>query len=191
MLQLRYQTPADWVEIVRRNLIPFLQDHAANERKVSASAMTLAVQHPTRHTLVDALIDIAGEELAHFRQVYALLRERSATLAHDAPDPYMSTLRRSIRKADVDTYLLDRLVLFAVIEARGCERFALLAEGLDPPDLARFYRGLVRSEARHHALYLQLARAYFAADRVDARLDELLAVEAAVARNVPLRPALH
>ena len=191
MLQLRYQTPHHWTDIVLTDLDAFLQDHAANERKVSGSALTLAVQHPEKDRLVSALIGVAREELEHFARIYEVLRSRGCHLAHDTPDPYMTALFRQVRKPDVNAYLLDRLVLYAIIEARGCERFALLQAALQPGRLKDIYAELIRSEARHHALYLELARAYFDRDRVSARLDELLDIEASVIRNLPLRSVLH
>lgn len=191
MLQLRYQTPSRWAELVLDNLDTFLQDHAANERKVSGSALTLAVQHPHKERLVSTLIDIAREELDHFAQIHDVLRARGQHLAYDAPDPYMTALRRRVRKADVESYLLDRLILFAIVEARGCERFSLLERALQPGPLKTLYSDLVRSEARHHAVYLDLAREYFDRERVSTRLDELLDIEADAIRDLPLRPALH
>jgi tRNA-(ms[2]io[6]A)-hydroxylase len=195
MLKLRHDTPREWGRLAMAQLDAFLQDHAANERKVSQSALALVAQHPQHQALTDALIPIAEEELAHFRQVYEILRKRGQTLVLDGPDPYMRELRRAIANPDIDGYLLDRLVLFGIIEARGCERFALMAETLaeagTEPELAAFYEDLVRSESRHHATYIKLARTYFDADQVSARLDALLDLEAEVARGLPLRPALH
>jgi len=191
MLKLRFATPASWKTLVRENLCTFLQDHAANERKVSASALTLASQHPHHDNLVATAIELAEEELLHFKQVYLLLRERGWQLAHDEPDPYMTELRRALRKRDVNEYLLDRLVLFAIIEARGYERFTLAAEAFTDEPLARFYSTLAKSEARHFATYLRLAKEYFEEPVVDARLQELLDVEAEILRALPLRPALH
>ena len=191
MLQLRYETPAAFDELVLERMGEFLQDHAANERKVSASAMTLIKQHPERQELVDELVELACEELDHFRLVYGLLKERGLPLAPDAPDPYMTQLRKAIRRKDTGEYLLDRLVLFAIVEARGCERFARVAQAVTDSKLKDFYEDLVRSESRHHAVYLRLARLYFPREQVEERLDELLDVEAEVMRKQPLRPALH
>lgn len=191
MLRLRYQTPPAWAETVKEHLDAFLQDHAANERKVSHSAMTLAAQHPDREALVEAMIAIAKEELEHFEQVFRLLQSRGVSLAHDAPDPYMGRLFKSVKTPDAEAYLLDRLLLFGIVEARGCERFSLVGEALDDPALAGFYRELAASEARHHATYLTLARRYFDRDRVDGRLDTLLDREAEIAASMPVAPRLH
>lgn len=191
MLTLRVATPQAWVSQVEAHLIPFLQDHAANERKVCHSALTLAVQHPERTALADALIDVAREEMEHFQRLYRMLRKRGATLAQDAPDPYMGTLMRAIKNPDADRYLCDRLVLFSIVEARGHERFALLGEHLADAELGTLYRGLARAEARHHTLYYDLAQQYFPEHDVRARANHLLELEAQTLSALPLRPALH
>ena len=194
MLGLRIDTPATWSALALDALDDFLRDHATNERKVAQSALRLAAQHPQRDELVTALAGVASEEVEHFRQVHALLRERGQSLGFEQPDRYMVELMGAIKSPDVETFLLDRLVLFGLIEARGCERFLLMAKALaaaGEAELAAFYEDLTRSETRHHALYLRLAREYFPAERVAARHDELLALEAKVLATLPLRPALH
>jgi tRNA-(ms[2]io[6]A)-hydroxylase len=192
MLRLRHDTPRAWFDAVNEDLTAFLQDHAANERKVSQSALVLATHYPGHFELVEAALEIAEEELAHFRQIWEVLKARGATLGYDAPDPYMKGMFAPIRKRHMDEYLLDRLIVYAVVEARGCERFGLVAEGLGAEDpLGRMYRGLEGSEARHHAHYLRLARLYFPADTVAARLDAVLDLEAEVVSRLPFRAALH
>lgn len=191
MLELRHATPPEWVQLACDDLDGFLRDHAANERKVSGSALWLAVHFPTHSELVDAMIDLAREELDHFKEVYGYLRRRGGGLGQDAPDPYMSRMHELIRKRVTRLHLLDRLLVFGVVEARGCERFRLMAEGLPEGELQAFYRGLVGSEARHHALFLRLARLYYPPPVVAERLDEILRVEAEISRSLPLRPALH
>ncbi len=191
MLRLRSDTSPAWAAAVCADIDAFLQDHAANERKVSHSALTLAVQHPTRRSLVDAMVALAREELEHFARVYERLVTRGQTLAQDAPDPYMGALRRLVRTGDVETYLVDRLIAFAVVEARACERFALLADVLPDPALRTFYADLTRAEARHHALFLRLAHDHAPRAAVAARLAEVLEAEAAILAALPVRPALH
>lgn len=190
-LELRFATPPDWLRAVESDVDAFLQDHAANERKVCHSALTLAAQYPGRLQLVDASIEIAREELEHFMQVHALLKRRGRGLAQDAPDPYVGGMRRLERKGREGLQLMDRLLIFSVVEARGYERFAILAGGLSDASLRDFYAELARSEARHRATYLRLARNYFGAEAVAPRLSEMLDAEAELAAAQPLRAALH
>ena len=192
MLRLRHDTPPAWFEAVSGDLTAFLQDHAHNERKVSQSALVLATHYPTHAELVDAALEIADEELQHFRLLWGILKARGADLGYDMPDPYMKGMFAPMRKKHMDEYLLDRLMVYAIVEARGCERFALVARGLGEADpLGRTYLELERSEARHHGHYLRLARLYFPADVVTTRLDRLLDHEAEVVSRLPFRAALH
>lgn len=191
MLKLRYDTSSDWIDVINTDLDAFLRDHAANERKVSQAALTLAVQNPRHVELVRELIAVSLEELEHFQQVHELLIARGSDLGYDMPDPYMGRLQRLLRKADVNEYLLDRLLVFGIVEARGCERFSMVAEGADDEAIRAFYTELTRSEARHHALYHRLARMYFDEQMVASRLSELLDAEAAIVADLPHRTALH
>lgn len=191
MLRLRSTTPAAWTDVALADLDAFLRDHAHNERKVSQSALALAKDNPHRVELVDAMIELAREELDHFQQVYQHLRARGGTLGFDQPDPYMTALRKLCRKQDVDHYLLDRLLVFGVVEARGCERFLLIADALPAGELKDFYHELTRSEARHHAMFTRFARDLYPIDVVAERLDAILDAEAVINRVLPLRPALH
>jgi tRNA-(ms[2]io[6]A)-hydroxylase len=191
MLRLRNTTSDAWVDAVVGDLDGFLKDHAANERKVSGSAMTLAVHYPERRPLVDAMVDLAREELEHFRRVYTLLVERGQTLGQDAPDPYMRAVRRLLRRRDIEEYLVDRLIVFGVVEARACERFTLLGTALPDVGLRQFYRGLARAEARHHGLFLRLAHRYACCRDVSSRLAEVLDAEAEIVAALPVRAALH
>lgn len=190
MITLRHTTPAEWVEIVESDLVGFLQNHAANERKVSQSALTLAVQHPTRNRLVRALIEIAREELEHFNRVFDLLDRRGHGLAFDTADPYMGAVHKAVKRPHVEDYLLDRLVMFGIVEARGHERFSLLAEGLSDPELRKTYASFRSAEARHHEVYFELARQLFDPPEVNTRIEILLAVEGDIAREQPLRATL-
>ncbi len=191
MLQLAYRTPPQWVDAVRADFDAFLQDHAANERKASGAAIRLAVHHYDLPALVDAMVEIAHEEMEHFRQVYAILRDRGRDLGPDTPDPYMSKLYGAMRKKVKSEFLLDRLVVFSIIEARGCERFGMLAEALDEGAMKAFYTDLTRAEARHRGLFVRLARDIFDATTVNDRVAALVKIEAEIAASLPLQPTLH
>ena len=190
MLPLAIPTPPAWLKLVLADFDAFLVDHAACERKASATGMAFVVRYPDRRELLEPMIAFAREELEHFHQVYRLIEARGLTLASDEKDPYVERLMRWVRGGR-DPRLLDRLVLGGVVEARGCERFGMVAEGLPPGELAGFYAELTRSEARHVGLFHRLARRLFPAREVEARVCSLLELEAQVVTELPLRPALH
>jgi len=191
MFRLRYATPPAWGEAIAADVVSFLQDHGHNERKVAGQVLSLAQQNHRHTALVADMIELAQEELSHFKQVHDLLAARGHTIGHDQPDPYAGPLRKLLRKRDTKEYLLDRLVIFSVIEARGCERFKIASEVLPDPELRDFYRELFTCEARHHGLFLDHARALFGRDIADARMDAFLDAEAAIVAELPIRAALH
>lgn len=190
MLRLLVPSSPAWLETVLNNFDAFLQDHASCERKASATAMSLVAHYPDRPDLVDAMIALALEELTHFQQVVQLMRGRQLTLAPDQKDPYIGALRAHMRTGR-EAYFLDRLLVGAVVEARGCERFGLIAGGLSPGPTQAFYRDLTRAEARHGSLFLRLARAHFPDTDVRPRLDAWLTIEAEALPQLPLAPRLH
>lgn len=191
MFRLLTDTPPAWGAAIAADWVPFLQDHGHNERKVAASALGLAAQHFRRSALVAAMIELAQEELEHFKRVHDLLRDRGHTIGQDRPDPYVGPLHKLMRKRDQDEYLLDRLTIFSVIEARGCERFQIASEVLPDPELRAFYAELFACEARHHGLFLDFARQYFGREAADEHMNRVLRVEADIVRGLPIRAALH
>jgi len=190
MAELKIRTSPLWTEAVLGDFDAFLADHANCERKASGSAMNLASHYPDRKELVAAMIALAREELRHFHQVYRHMEARGLILGPDRRDPYVQRLSREYRQSP-DTYFLDRLLVASILEARGCERFGLIAAALPSGALKDFYRDIARSEARHQGLYARLALLYFAPGTVEARLDELLEAEARIVEDLPPRPALH
>ena len=190
MITLKYKTPDAWAECIVAALDVFLPDHAAAEKKASSMAMTMVSHYPDKHELVAAMTDLALEELAHFRAVVRIMQERGLTLQPDEKDPYVNALRRYCRQGS-EEYLLDRLLVAGIVEARGAERFGMLAEALPDGELKPFYQAITRSEMGHEELFVQLALDYYDGKRVRQRLDELLDAEAAIVRALPIRPALH
>lgn len=194
MFKLRAKTPDEWAVYVADHLDKFLPDHASAERKASANAMHLVVRYPDKLDLVDAMIEVAREELEHFHQVFHLMRDRGVALVADEPDPYVNRLLEHSRGSGSNR-LLDRLILGSIIEYRGCERFAMLGREMstretDPP-LGEFYKELAASESKHRGDFYELAMQYFPADVVQPRLDEFLDVEAQIVEELPIRAALH
>lgn len=190
MLILRAETPAAWLDTVLADFDTFLVDHAACERKASATGMSFVVRYPDRQELIEPMIELAREELEHFHQVYRLIRERGIELRPDVKDLYVNRLHDAVRHGR-EEHFLDRLIVGGVIEARGCERFGLIARALEPGPLKEFYTGLATSEARHHVLFVDLARRYFDERTVTARVDEFLDFEARIIAELPIRCALH
>ena len=190
MLRLRIATDPTWIDVVLSDFDAFLVDHAACERKASATALKLVAHYSDRTLLVRELIPFAQEELEHYAQVMEIVLDRGLSTRSDEKDPYVGALMGLIKRG-AQQYFLDRLLVLGIVEARGCERFGLVAEGLEPGPLKDFYVDIIRSEARHHALFVRLAREYFPAQRVEQRLDELLDGEAKIVSTLPLRPAVH
>ena len=190
MFELQYATAAGWTAAVLADFDRFLADHAAAENKASGMAMSMALHYSDKPDIVEAMIELAIEELAHFREVVKLLHQRGLQLQRDEKDPYINALRSHIRNGKAE-YFLDRLLLGAIIEARGAERFGLVAEALPEGDLKTFYRRITRSEDKHQELFIDLARNHFQEAEIAARLEELLNLEAAIVRGLPHRAALH
>ncbi len=168
----------------------FLLDHAAAEKKASGMAISMLSHYPDRIELAATMADLAVEELTHYREVVKWIHRRGLITAADQKDPYVLAFREAIRKGR-EAYLLDRLLTASIIEARGAERFALVANALEPGPLKQFYQSIARSEERHYTLFLNLAGKYIAQDTVQQRWHELLDIEADIVRQLPIRPALH
>ena len=196
MFKLHYQTPTDWTGVVLDDFDAFLIDHAGAEKKASGMAMSMALHYADKPDIVSAMIDLSIEELEHFREVVKIMSARQLQLQKDEKDPYVNKLRKLARNGR-DEYFLDRLLLGSVIEARGAERFGLIAQALpagDSPEqraLKTFYVAITRSEDRHQDLFLRLAENYFPVETVTNRLEEILDFEAKLVASLPFRPALH
>ena len=187
---LRYATPDDWTKTVMADFDSFLLDHAAAEKKASGMAISMLSHYPDRVELVAAMADLAVEELTHYREVVKWIHQRGLVTAADQKDPYVLAFRESIRQGR-DVYLLDRLLTASIIEARGAERFALVAQALEPGPLKKFYQSIARSEERHYELFLDLAGKYLDQPMIEQRWQELLDIEAGIVAGLPLRAALH
>lgn len=168
----------------------FLVDHAACERKASATALKLVCHYSDRTVLVRELIPFAQEELDHYAQVMQIILNRGIATRPDEKDPYVGALMRKVERGP-EQYFLDRLLVLGIVEARGCERFGLIAEALDPGPMKSFYERITRSEARHHGLFVRLAKEYFPHATVQRRLEALLGAEARIVDALPLRSAVH
>ncbi len=169
------KTPAQWIEAALQNEHVLLIDHANCEKKAAATAMSLMYRHTRKTDLLAKMSQLAREELLHFQQVVEIMAGRSIDYVRLSPSRYAGKMREHIRQ-EPEHELTDTLLVGAFIEARSCERFACIAPHLDE-QLQKFYRGLLRSEARHYEDYLALAQAYTDED-IHARVAILGGVEA-------------
>lgn len=177
---LETATPSEWIAEARRRLPEMLLDHANCELKAASTALGFLYRYPDRSMLAQRMSRLAREELRHFEQVRSILEEMGIPFERLTASRYAGGLREAVR--DEEPYkLLDLLLVGALIEARSCERFAALAPHL-PPKLGKFYGGLLASEARHFEHYIAFAKTEcdIAEDDIDARLNEMKAIEAAL-----------
>jgi len=171
-------TPPEWVHQAKNQLPVLLLDHANCELKAASTALGFLYRYPDRTRLAQRMSRLAREELRHFEQVRSLMEEFDVPFERLSASRYAGKLRESVR--DNEPYkLLDMLLVGALIEARSCERFAVLAPHL-PEKLGKFYNGLLASESRHFEHYIAFAKSECGVDddEIESRLKELKAIEA-------------
>jgi tRNA-(ms[2]io[6]A)-hydroxylase len=183
-------TSQDWVTQAIANLDIILLDHSHCERKAAGVALNLIFRYPSSTKLVRMLTAIAREELEHFEQVNQWLERRGIPLAPLSPPPYGAGLKAQIRPQEPQR-MLDSLLISGLIEARSYERLGLLADYCPEPELAKFYRGLMASEARHFGIYWILADIYFDRSVMMQRLEELAVVESQLLATLHPEPRIH
>jgi tRNA-(ms[2]io[6]A)-hydroxylase len=164
-------------------------DHLHCERKAAQSALSLIRSYPERTDLVAAMAQLAHDETRHVVQVSRLLAARGQPAAYDFGDDYAAALREHVRKREPER-LLDRLLVFGLIEARSAERLALLASALPEPAAARLYGQLATAEVRHRDVFLALARDV-APQAWRGRAGELAAIEADIVAALPIIARVH
>lgn len=187
---LKEPTSQAWVEQAIANMDTILLDHAQCERKAAGTAIQMMSRYPSSDKLVRELTAIAQEELSHYEQVNQWLDKRGIPLQPVTPPPYGAGLKKCVRRQEPDR-MLDLLLVSALIEARSHERLGLLGEHCPDPKLAKFYRSLMASEARHYGSYWLLATTYFHVDLVNERLDELAEQESALLSILHPEPRVH
>src|SRR4030095_5740873 len=161
MLGLKLATDPRWVDLAEMSLEDILTDHAYCEQKAATSCISLIQRYPEKEELVNELSPIVTEEWGHFRLVLQELHKRKLKLGKQRKDEYVNKLLQfEIKGAKEDERLLDKLLICALIEARSCERFKRLSEGLNDEYLRNFYRRFMESEAGHYATFIELAETY-------------------------------
>ena len=189
ILKLKLPTDPRWVNIAEKNIEEILVDHAYCEQKAATSGISLIVKYPDKEKLVDEMTALVAEEWGHFERVLDELKKRGFALGRNRPDEYVVELAKHIRKGDKrERQLMDHLLVNALIEARSCERFKLLWKNIQDEGLQKFYYELMVSEAGHFVSFIKLAKEYMPAEVVEARLQELLKIEANIIANLEHRP---
>src|SRR5215831_2254297 len=182
---LRCETGPRWLPHALAHLDAVLVDHAHCEKKAAANALSLLQAYPEVPGMPAQMARLAREESSHLARVLQLLEQRGLALGRDPGDPYAQALQGLVRTPAAQRQL-DRFLVAAIIEARSCERLALLANGLPDLDLRRFYGELARSEHGHQRLFLRLASSVHG-EAVEPRLRQLLTSEAELVRRLPVR----
>lgn len=188
ILGLQLPTDPRWVDLAGISLEAILTDHAWCEQKAASSCVSLIQRYPDKEELVNGLSPVVTEEWGHFRMVVAELRKRNLPLGKQRKDEYVNELLKfQIKDGSPDQRFLDKLLIFALIEARSCERFKRLSEGLTDTYLKNFYRRFMESEAGHYHLFIELADTYINTYAVRTRWQQWLDYEAGVMTNLEVR----
>jgi tRNA-(ms[2]io[6]A)-hydroxylase len=188
ILGLHLLTDPRWVNLTEISLEDILTDHAYCEQKAATSCISLIQRYPDKERLVNELSPIVTEEWGHFRLVLQELHKRNLKLGKQRKDEYVNKLLQfEIKGGSEEDRLLDKLLICALIEARSCERFKRLSEGLSDEYLRNFYRRFMESEAGHYVTFIELAETYVDKDKVRKRWSEWLQYEAGLIENLTPR----
>jgi tRNA-(ms[2]io[6]A)-hydroxylase len=188
MLGLKLTTDPRWIDLASKSLEEILTDHAYCEQKAASTCIALIQLYPDRTYLVDRLAPVVTEEWTHFRMVLDELKERSLSLGKQRKDEYVNRLMDfSTKGGSAEGKFLDRMLMAALIEARSCERFRLLSEGISDIKLREFYRKLMIAEAQHYTMFLDIAAHYIDKAKVKERWQQWLDFESEVMKSLDLR----
>lgn len=188
ILGLRLPTDPRWVDLAGKSLEDILTDHAYCEQKAAISCISLIQKHSDKDKLVTELSPVVTEEWGHFRLVLAELHKRGLKLGSQRRDEYVNRLLAFQTKGGSrEDRFLDQLLTMALIEARSCERFKRLSEGLEDEYLQHFYRRFMESEAGHYTLFIELAETYIDKEKVRTRWKEWLAHETVIMQQLEVR----
>lgn len=193
ILGLQLPTDPRWINLAQISLEEILVDHAYCEQKAATSCISIIQHYSEKEELVNALAPIVTEEWGHFRLVLAELKKRGWKLGKQRRDEYVNALLQFCQKGGSEEgRFLDQLLLMAMIEARSCERFKRLSEGLNDDYLRKFYRRFMESEAGHYTLFIELVETYIDKEKVRRRWKEWLEKEAEIVKAfVPRGDRMH
>ncbi|WP_296682611.1 tRNA-(ms[2]io[6]A)-hydroxylase [Flavobacterium sp.] len=192
MLGLKLATDPRWVNIVESNIEEILTDHAWCEQKAATNAIYIIVNNSEKEELVTEMTRIALEEMEHFQMVHNIIKEKGLVLGRERKDNYVNDLVKFAKKdGSRNDALVERLLFAAMIEARSCERFKVLSENIQDPELAQFYRNLMISEAGHYTTFLGFAKQYQENTNVDTRWKEWIAYESSIITKYGKQETVH
>jgi tRNA 2-(methylsulfanyl)-N6-isopentenyladenosine37 hydroxylase len=187
-LGLELPTDPRWVNLAEMDLAEILTDHAYCEQKAASSGISLIQSYPDKTEMVRQLAPVVAEEWAHFERVFAEIEKRNLILGRQRKDEYVNKLQAFVIKdRGREVVFLEKLMVFALIEARSCERFRLLSLHVSEPELREFYREFMVSEAGHYRMFLDLAEHYFGKETAQKRWQEYLAYEAELLPTLEIR----
>ena len=188
ILGLQLPTDPRWVDLAGKSMEDILTDHAYCEQKAATACISIIQRYSEKEKIVKELSPIVTEEWGHFRLVLQELEKRNLKLGKQRKDEYVNKLLEFQKQGgNVEGRLLDQLLTMALIEARSCERFKRLSEGLNDEYLRKFYRRFMESEAGHYTLFIDLAETYIDKEKVRKRWTEWLEYEAGVINNLEVR----
>lgn len=188
ILGLHLSTDPRWVNLAEKSLEEILTDHAYCEQKAAMTCISLIQRYSDKEKVVTELSPIVTEEWGHFRLVLAELHKRKLKLGIQRKDEYVNALLLFQKKGGhIDDRFLDQMLTMALIEARSCERFKRLSEGLNDEYMQKFYRRFMESEAGHYTLFLELAEAYIDKNKVRNRWAEWLKYETDIMQTITIR----
>lgn len=188
ILGLKLPTDPRWVNLAEISLEDILTDHAFCEQKAATTCISLIQKYPDYEKMVEEVAPIVTEEWGHFRQVLAELQRRGLKLGKQRKDEYVNKLFEFEKKGGhPEDRFLDKMLISALIEARSCERFKRLSEGLEDEYMRNFYRKFMESEAGHYTLFIELAEHYLPKEKVRERWQEWLHYEADIISRLEIR----
>lgn len=190
-IELAYETSQEWIDAALANFDAFLIDHADNERKVSNMALSFIAKAPEKTEMISELIDVAIEELVHFKQVFKIMNKRDIHFPKVmAKDEYINKFIKTNRSGWKERFM-DRLIMASIVETRGAERFRLIGENHPEQEIQSFYTMLFKSEERHGNIFIDIALLYYEKEDVMKRLDEMVLIEAEICKSLPITGLVH
>lgn len=188
MLGLKLKTDPRWANLAEKTLEEILTDHAYCEQKAATSGISLIQMFPEKEKMVDEVVPVVAEEWGHFKMVLDELKRRGLKLGRQRKDEYVNELLKFQQKGGArDNVLIEKLLTFALIEARSCERFRILSTNLEDEHLRKFYHTFMVSEAGHYRMFLSLAEEYGGKEKVQKRWQEYLDHEKGIMERLEVR----